>query len=242
VTPVLRLTGIQKRYQSLRPLRLQELVVGSGERVAISGFDAGAGEVLVNLITGASLPDQGEVRVLGQLTADIAGGDEWLASLDRFGLVSPRGVLLDGATIEQNMAMSITLQIEPVPPEVVERVRELARTCGIERREAGSEGHPFEWLPRVAGEAPAHVRARVHLARAVALAPALLLLEHPAADLPAGERTAFAETLAAVTDGGPFATLVITNDDGFAKRAAPRALRLDAVTGALAPIKRGWFR
>ena len=182
------MTGIEKRYQSLRPLRLQELTIAAGERVAVSGFDAGAAEVLVNLVTGASLPDRGEVRVLGQLTADIADGDEWLASLDRFGIVSPRGVLLEGATIEQNLAMPLTLQIDPVPPDVAARVAALARACGIE---ADGEGGGA-WLQHVTGEAPPHIRARVHLARAVALAPALLVLEHPGADLPTDARAAFA--------------------------------------------------
>ena len=131
MTPVLQITGVEKRYQSLRPLRIQELTIAAAERVAVSGFDAGAAEVLVNLVTGASLPDRGEVRVLGHRTADIVGGDEWLASLDRFGIVSPRGVLLEAATIEQNLAMPLTLEIDPVPPDVAARVVDLARQCGI---------------------------------------------------------------------------------------------------------------
>ena len=49
------------------------------------GVDGGAAEVLVNLVTGASVADRGVVRVLGRSNADIVDGDEWLASLDRFG-------------------------------------------------------------------------------------------------------------------------------------------------------------
>jgi len=238
VTPVLQISGVHRRYQSLRPLRVQELTIGPGERVAVSGFDAGAAEVLVNLVTGASVPDEGEVRVLGQRTADIAGGDEWLASLDRFGIVSPRGVLLEGATLEQNLAMPMTLQIDPVPPAIAEKVVEFARQCGIVTGDADVRAS----LQVVTGEAPASMRARVHFARAIALAPALLILEHPGAELTADERLAFAETIAEVTTGKQVATLVITNDDDFAKRAAHRALRLEPATGALKPIKKGWFR
>lgn len=234
--PALQLSGIQKHYRSLRPLRLQELTIAPGERVAVSGFDAGSAEVLVNLVTGYSLPDQGEVRVLGKSTAEIADGDEWLASLDRFGIVSPRALLLDSHTIEQNLAMPMTLQIDPVPPDVAVRVAALARDSGIAR-----EGRD-EWLRRVTGEAPPHIRARVHLARAVALAPTLLVLEHPGADLEADERAAFADCIASVTDRSGAATLVITSDDRFAKRVAGRALRLEPATGALEAIRRGWFR
>jgi ABC-type transporter Mla maintaining outer membrane lipid asymmetry ATPase subunit MlaF len=223
-------TDVQKAYQSLRPLRLQSLTIEQGERVSIGGLDAGASEVLVNLVTGASLPDRGEIRILGRLTSDISDGDEWLASLDRFGIHSPRGVLLDGATIEQNLAMPFSLQIDPVPPDVAAKVAALAEDCGI----GGVTG--------ICGEAPAEIRARIHLARAVALEPALLILEHPTADLPEAARSAFAADIASVTGARQLAALVITQDDAFATQVAHRALRLQPATGALKPVKRGWFR
>ena len=114
---------------------------------------------------------------------------------------------------------------------------ELARECGILDLAGGEEG-----LQRITGEAAPAIRARVHLARAVALRPALLVLEHPGADLAADERLALADCIAGVAETGGVASLVITKDDDFATRAAHRALRLEAATGALKPIKRGWFR
>ena len=81
------------------------------------GLDAGAAEVLVNLVTGAGVADRGTVCVQGRNNAEIANGDEWLESLDRFGIVSERAVLLEGATLEQNLAMPFTLQIDPVAPD-----------------------------------------------------------------------------------------------------------------------------
>ena len=64
--PALRITNVRKQYHGLRPLRLRDLSVETGDRVAISGLDQGAAEVLVNLVTGASVPDEGEVLVAGQ--------------------------------------------------------------------------------------------------------------------------------------------------------------------------------
>ena len=230
MTPVLELSRIQKTYQSLRPLRLQSLTIADGERVAVAGLDAGAAEVLVNLVTGASLPDQGEVRVLGRATTDIVSGDAWLESLDRFGIVSPRGVLLDSATIAQNIALVFTLEIEPVPPDVMRRVEAIARECGIEQVNA------------LTGEVNAATRARVHLARAIALQPALLVIEHPTLGLDDGERDALARDVASVTEQRRQAALIITQDETFATASADRALRLEPATGALKPVGRGWFR
>jgi ABC-type transporter Mla maintaining outer membrane lipid asymmetry ATPase subunit MlaF len=235
VTPALEITGVTKSYQALRPLRLQSLSVAPAERVAVSGVDAGAAEILVNLITGATLPDEGQVRVFGRLTSDIANTHEWLAWLDQFGIVSTRSVLLDGATVEQNLAMPLTLQIDPIPPEISEKVAALAQECGI-----GGSGQ--DWLRRTTAEAPPEVRVRIHLARAVALGPSLLLLEHPTATIPEPHRAAFADQVIAVTAGRGIGALVITQDDELARRVASRALRLEAATGVLKPVKRGWFR
>jgi ABC-type lipoprotein export system ATPase subunit len=229
--PVLRISGVRKNYSGLRPLRLSELAIAAAERVALSGLDAGAAEVLVNLITGASLPDDGAITVLGRTTASIQDGDEWLASLDRFGIVSPRAVLLDGATLLQNLAMPFSLDIEPVPPDLEARTRALALEAGISD----------EWLTRSAGEVSPAIRARVHLARAIALAPALLLMEHPTAAVPAADRAAFAAEAARVLDGRAQTALIVTEDREFARRVAHRVLALKPATGELTAQKRGWL-
>ena len=236
--PVLDISGVEKRYHGLRPLRLQALTVGAAERVAVMGLDAGASEVLVNLITGAGLPDRGTVRVLARTTSDIADADDWLASLDRFGIVSERAVLLEGATVQQNLAMPFTLQLEPVPQETAGRVAALAEAVGIGSSAADEAG----WLGRMAGETPPAIRARIHLARALALEPALLILEHPTAGVPEDERPALAADTARATDARRVATLVITQDQLYARAVAHRTLQLDAASGSLKPLKRGWFR
>jgi ABC-type lipoprotein export system ATPase subunit len=230
---VLELTAVRRACQSLRPLRVQSLVLAEGERVAILGLDAAGAEVFVNLVTGAALPEEGTVRVLGRDTAEISNADEWLGSLDRFGIVSPRAVLLEGATIEQNLAMPFTLQIDPVSPDVAARVATLAGECGIQ-----SAG---ELLKQPIGEASPDIRARVHLARAVALDPALLLLEHPTAGLPEAARARFADDVVKFIEGRRVTTLAITQDRTFAMRVAQRALELQPANGALRPIRKGWF-
>jgi ABC-type sulfate/molybdate transport systems ATPase subunit len=232
--PVLSITGVEKRYAGLRPLRIESLAVSPGERVALLGIDQGAAEVLVNLVTGAGVPDRGSVHVLGRATSDIQDGDEWLASLDAFGIVSERAVLLEGATLAQNLAMPFTLQIDPVPPAIAGQVRELAAACGLGGDDAA--------LARLAGDVPPDVRARAHLARAVALAPTLLVLEHPTALVPEAGRMALADDVARVCDARGLSALVITQDQAFAQRVAHRTLRLQPGTGQLTPVRRGWFR
>jgi ABC-type lipoprotein export system ATPase subunit len=230
--PVLQIRDVSKQYSGLRPLRVRELRVDAADRVSIGGLDAGAGELLVNLVTGASLPDQGDVHVFGQRTADIANGDAWLDLLERFGIVSPRGVLLEGSTLLQNLAMPFTLAIDPVPGEVVGRVEALARECAID---------PDRWLPVRAGDLPPDVRMLAHLARALAPGPDLIVIEHPTADVGPEARQPLAAAMARACEGRRVAAVVLTNDEAFAKAVAPRNLRLDGATGQLKPLKKAWF-
>ena len=89
---VLEFAGTSKDYRGLRPLRIESLRVGAGEQVAILGLDQMSAEMFINLATGATLPDAGEIRVFGRATSAIADSTDWLATVDRFGIVSERAV------------------------------------------------------------------------------------------------------------------------------------------------------
>jgi ABC-type uncharacterized transport system ATPase subunit len=116
--PLIDVRGMKKHYGGLRPLRLAALAVGAGDRVAITGVDAPAAENLVNLLTGATLPDEGEIRLFGLPTTAISDADDWLATLDRIGMVSPRAMLADELTVAQAIAMAFTLSLDPIPGAV----------------------------------------------------------------------------------------------------------------------------
>ena len=233
MSPALELHNVRKNYAGLRPLRLNDLRVAEGERVALSGLDAAAAELLVNLVTGAALPDEGTVKAFGRSTADIVDGDAWLAVLDQFGIVSPRAVLLEEASIAQNLAMPFTLQIDPIPPDVDAKVQALAAECGLDP----------SGLAAPAGTLTGLARARVHLARAAALSPKLLVLEHPTVDVPEPERRTLGRDAARVAAPRNLSALAITMDLEFAEEFAHRSLLVEGATGALKPWKRktGWF-
>lgn len=231
LVPALEMVGVIKSYGALRPLRIQALALAPGERVTIAGLDAIAAELFVNLVTGASLPEAGQIRNFGRSTADITDADEWLGSLDRFGIATDRGVLLEGATLAQNLALPFGLDIDPIPVEVGERVTALAAECGI----------ALEWLEQPAGAAPPAVKARIHLARAVALAPALLLLEHPTASLDAADRQQFGRDAARVCEARSLPAVALSADAEFGAAFAHRPLTLTPATGALAAPRRRWW-
>jgi ABC-type transporter Mla maintaining outer membrane lipid asymmetry ATPase subunit MlaF len=229
--PVLELSDVSKDYQGLRPLRIERLVVGPADSVAIVGLDRVTAEVFVNLVTGATVPDRGEVKLFGRATSAIADSADWLAVVDRFGIVSERAVLLDGLSVIQNLSMPFTLEIEPPPDDVRVRAEELARE--VELNES-------TWM-RPLGELDRPSRARARLARALALDPGILLLEHPTADLPPADGVAFGRHVRQIAARRRAAIVAATADPAVAAAVATRVLTLDPATGRLAARRRGWF-
>jgi NitT/TauT family transport system ATP-binding protein len=97
-----------------------------------------------------------------------------------------------------------------------------------------------QWLGQRAGDVPAEVRARMHVARAIALAPRLLLMEHPTAALPETDRGAFGSLVARVCEARQLTALAVTVDAVFAARAAQRTLTLQPATGQLVSARPWW--
>jgi len=231
--PVFEIAGLSKKYGGLRPLRLRSLTVPHGQVVALVGFDAPAAETLVNLLTGATLPDEGEVRVFGRGTGDITDADDWLQTIDRFGIVSDRAVLLDELTAAQNLAMTLTLEIDPLPPSTREAVDALAREVSLDAAT----------LDRTVGTLGPVEKLRVRLGRAIALGPAVLLMEHPTATVPREVVSGFAADVVRLASGRGLTVLVMTADAAFAEALTPAAWKVVPADGTLVPIEgAGWRR
>ena len=221
--PVLELAGVSKHYQGLRPLRLEQLTVHAGDRVALLGFDRAAAEVFVSLVTGAALPDAGSVTLFGRPTSDITDSAEWLAIVDGVGIVSDRVVLLEALTVVQNLALPYTLAIEPPAEEVRRRAIDLAAEVGLA---AAAWERPVADL-----DAAGH--ARVRLGRALALDPAVLLVEHISAGLDRPAARLLAADMRRLASARGTALVALTGDERFAAAVASRVMTLDPASGRL---------
>lgn len=223
MTPLLDVAGLTKDYQGLRPLRIAQLTLNPGDVVVLGGIDAVAAQTLVHLITGATLPDAGDVTLFGQNTRAIKDADAWLKSLDGVGMVTSRGILIEMFSVLQNIAMSYTLDVDPIDPRVVPQAGDVARSVGIDE----------SMFDAPAGKVPLDVQMRVHLARSLALGPKLLIAEHASASLPRETVASFGADLARAARSRGLALLAITADDTLAKSLGGQRLELVAASGEL---------
>jgi ABC-type lipoprotein export system ATPase subunit len=231
-SPVLELSGVIKDHKGLRPLRIQHLRMAAGESAALIGFDQPMAETLVNLVTGATLPDHGDVKVFGRPTTAVNDSAEWLALVDRFGIVSERAVLLDGLSVIQNLAMPFTLEIEPPSQDVRKKAERLAAEVAL------SES---TW-DRPVAELDSPGRARIRVGRALALDPAVVILEHPTASLPREAVGLLARSIRTITSVRGSAVLTLTADRDFASAVASRVLMFEPASGRLKEQRLQWLR
>jgi ABC-type transporter Mla maintaining outer membrane lipid asymmetry ATPase subunit MlaF len=221
--PVVQLRAVTKDYHGLRPLRIRELTLHPGRSLALLGLDEAMAGVLVDLITAGSRPDTGEVLVFGESTADVTDRERWLALLDRFGLISARGVLLEQMTAEQNLAIPLSLQVETMSAGLRAAVGRLADEVCI----------PAGRLSEKLAELPPPLKLRIRLGRALALNPQVLLAEHPNAALSADEAQTFAKLVSNIARHRSVATLTCTADRRFAHAIAEQVVTLQPATGEL---------
>jgi predicted ABC-type transport system involved in lysophospholipase L1 biosynthesis ATPase subunit len=221
--PLLEIRALVKDYQSLRPLRIRNLVVDPGAVLTLTGFDAAAAEIFVHLVTGAALPDQGEVMLFGTNTRSITDAEAWLRSLDGMGLMSHRAVLIDALSVLQNVAMPLTLDVDPIDPAYLPAAEALAREAGIP---ASSWDQPL-------GRVDPELNLRVRLARAVAPDPKLLIAEHPSAALPREAAPRVAADVARIARSRDAALVTLTADPAWADAVGGDVLTLQPGSGEL---------
>jgi len=229
--PAIHIRDVQKDYRALRPLRVRQLDVFEGESIALLGFDRAAAEVLVNLLTAATVPDAGRIEIFGRPTVDIQDAATWLSSLDCFGIVSERQVLLDNMTVEENLTMTLTMALHDVDDAVRSKVAAVAAEVGLSS----------DQLRQHVATLSAGSQLRVRLGRALAPDPRILLSEHPNASLDAGDVARFAVEYARLVRQRGVTSVVLTADSVFASAVAQRIFTLQPATGELTPLP-AWRR
>ena len=123
----------------------------------------------------------------------------------------------------QNLAVPFTLEIEPPPADIRERAVALAREVGL----------PEAVWTRPVAQLDGAGRLRVKLARALALDPAVVLLEHPTAAIAPDDVVPLGAQIRAIARRRGAAAVALTADRDFACAIATRVLMLEAATGRL---------
>jgi len=207
VTALLELDGIEVHASGRAILAVGELAVARGETLAVLGANGAGKSTLLRVAGGLLTPGAGELRLDGAAVG--------AAALRRVSAAVLQRPLLLRAGVAAN----------------VETGLRFARVPARERRRRAAE-----WLERLGlsdlARRPAHSLSggeaqRVSLARALVLAPRLLLLDEPFAALDAPARAELLADLRDVLAGTGTAALLVTHDRREAAAVADRTAVLE---------------
>ena len=219
--PVLELHGLAKQFGSLEVIRDVSFTLEERARCALIGPNGAGKTTLINLISGRLMPTRGQVRIDGRDVTGMAEAARVKAGIGRtFQITS----LFRRLTVEQNVALAVAEHAGVAGrlwPERRTRARLEARVSGILRtlRLEDARSSLIERLPY-------GVQRMVELALALALEPAILLLDEPAAGVPAAEVDVIFDAIAELP--ASMAVLLIEHDIDIVFRFASRVAVLVA--------------
>ena len=212
--PILEVAAITMRFRGLKALDEVSLRVAEGEIRGVVGPNGSGKTTLFNVISGLYRPTGGRVTFRGQ---------------DQTGIAPYRLARAGMSRTFQNLRLFGDLTVEENVLVALDRSRTLASwryvlgPIGILRRDRALRRQARDVLERYgltdfAGLAPKSlpygIQRRVEIARAVAAAPSLLLLDEPAAGLNGEEVRQLSEIVRSIRDSG-ITVIIIEHNMGL---------------------------
>ncbi len=195
--PIVSVKDVKYNYPAgVNALKGVSLEIGQGERVAILGPNGSGKSTFILLIAGLLMPNQGEIRVFGELTTS----KDFQKFRSRIGLVfqDPDDQLFTPSVIEDIAYGPKNLKL---PEEDIKaRCEHVLDKMGIQHLR-NRPPHRLSF-----GE-----KKKVSLATALVLKPELLILDEPTANLDLVSRRGLLETLNELNKGGT--TIIVSTHD-----------------------------
>jgi phospholipid/cholesterol/gamma-HCH transport system ATP-binding protein len=207
--------GLCKSFGPQQVLNGFNLNVAHGETVAVLGRSGTGKSVLLKLLIGLQKPDSGCIRIQGQeiATLEIKPLNE---IRKKIGFLFQEGALYDSLTVEQNVDFPLSRHTTLSVEERKKLTRELLGSVGME--------HDVDKMP---SEISGGMQKRVGLARALALGPAIVLLDEPTAGLDPITAAEIGVLISQLQEKHKMTSLVVTHDLHGAKHFANRLVMLD---------------
>lgn len=164
---MIEIINLVKSFNSHRVLDGANLTVRDGETMVIIGRSGGGKTVLLKHVIGLMQPDDGQVIVEEKEVSRLDAGGLSALRL-KFGMLFQGAALFDSLTVGENVAFPLREHTRMTEEEIRQRVRECLELVGLKG---------IEHLKPA--ELSGGMRKRAGLARALALAPKIILYDEP---------------------------------------------------------------
>ncbi len=212
--PKISVIGLFKSFGAKEVLRDIELDIFAGESLVVVGGSGAGKTVFLKHLIGLLSPDEGHVVVNG-VDITLASPGVALELRKLFGMSFQEGALFDSMTVFENIAFPIRRHTRRTRDEVSERVHECLRMVRLEGV-----------ADKVPAELSGGMRRRVGFARAIALAPEILLFDEPTTGLDPINTAAIGNVINHMRRELGVTAVTITHDMSLAFRIADRIAML----------------
>ncbi len=193
---------VSKRFGEFEALRSVALTVQEGSLTALLGPSGSGKSTLLRIVAGLEQPDTGRVLIDGQ---DVTTTPPQRRGI---GFVFQHYAAFTHMTVRDNVAFGLRIRQRP-KPEIRARVDELLALVGL-----------TQWSEQRPDQLSGGQRQRMALARALAVAPRVLLLDEPFGALDANVRTELRRWLRRLHDEQGVTTVLVTHDQEEAMEVA----------------------
>lgn len=206
--------GLRKTFDKTEVLRGIDLTIEKGELIALLGPSGSGKTTLLKIIAGLDYPNFGSLTVDGLNWLDLPAQDR------RIGFVFQHYALFPHMSVRDNIAFGLTVRPRAERPGknvIAAKVNELLELLQI---------------PHLGDRYPTQLsggqRQRVALGRALAIEPAVLLLDEPFGALDAAIRRDLRQWLRELHDATGSTTIFVTHDQEEAFELADRVVVMGA--------------
>jgi ABC-type multidrug transport system ATPase subunit len=229
----IRFLNTVKQFHGAPFLRIHNLRIHEHESVAFYGLTPDYAELMINLMTCATFPDEGTVTIFETDSKDIADEKVWFRIVQDFGVYSAQPPFQEGASIGENLATLYRFSDESAEePQLSSSVLRLANLVQLTITD----------LSKIMKEATSSLRMKVRLARALAHRPRVVVFVDPTEDLATGGRRQLVELIRRARRRRRFTRVIFTSDARFLEELADRVIFLNPQDGLFIENQlRGWY-
>jgi phospholipid/cholesterol/gamma-HCH transport system ATP-binding protein len=199
--PIVEVRGLVNRFGSQVVHDGLDMTVLRGEVFGIVGGSGSGKSVLLRSILGLQRPQAGEVRLMGRELGERTP-EELKRIKAGYGVTFQQGALFSSLTVLQNVQLPMLEHLQLGPRALDELALLKVRLVGL----------PDEAARKYPAQLSGGMIKRAALARALALDPALLMLDEPTAGLDPISAAAFDELLMDLREQMGLTVIMITHD------------------------------
>ena len=210
-TPVIELRRVSRDFGTQKVLRDVSLSVQRGETLVLIGESGCGKSVTMKLMMALIDPSAGEVLWNGKPVKDRSEQERVRDRL-RIGYLFQGAALFDSMTIYENVAFGLRQNTELSEADVKDIVCNRLKEVGL----------PESVAPKKPAELSGGMKKRVGLARALALAPDVMLYDEPTTGLDPIMSDVINELILRVREQRPVTSVVVTHEMRTVQKVADR--------------------